>query len=409
MKKQSSRKPVWVVIEPFFYPHSEGYLRAILQDKSILETFDILYVYGGEISQQKLMCELEEAFGSSFRSIRVDHSQRGFFGYGITALLRNWIVMRAAQRLAVKEGADFISILRADDLIRLLAIPGMHVFFRYVRGRITGVFFNSRCFRESSFTLNILSRGICKVLKSGFFKKLLFLDHGICKPVQKLLGPAYDNVTGEAVDPWTEADNILCHNEVIVDGKRTLLTLGAHSVRKGTISLLKMFRDYPEKLANYRLLVVGPVRDDIREDLDRLLSEIKNSSNNVECIDRYVSDSDSWSYFKRSDIVICPYVNFHGSSNVVIRAAAAGLPVVAPSFGFLGEVAEHGGIGVTYKEQQPGDILEAIFKAEKLLADNRQEVGRNCEKYARRHHASLYAASLLLPLTNRFHGVSRAK
>ena len=344
MKKQSSRKPVWVVIEPFFYPHSEGYLRAILQDKSILETFDILYVYGGEISQQKLMCELEEAFGSSFRSIRVDHSRRGFFGYGITA-----------------------------------------------------------------FTLNILSRGICKVLKSGFFKKLLFLDHGICKPVQKLLGPAYDNVTGEAVDPWTEADNILCHNEVIVDGKRTLLTLGAHSVRKGTISLLKMFRDYPEKLANYRLLVVGPVRDDIREDLDRLLSEIKNSSNNVECIDRYVSDSDSWSYFKRSDIVICPYVNFHGSSNVVIRAAAAGLPVVAPSFGFLGEVAEHGGIGVTYKEQQPGDILEAIFKAEKLLADNRQEVGRNCEKYARRHHASLYAASLLLPLTNRFHGVSRAK
>ena len=60
MEKKSVRKPIWMVIEPFFYPHSEGYLRAILQDKSILETFDIVYVYGAETSQRKLMC----AFGA---------------------------------------------------------------------------------------------------------------------------------------------------------------------------------------------------------------------------------------------------------------------------------------------------------------------------------------------------------
>ena len=56
MEKKSVRKPIWMVIEPFFYPHSEGYLRAILQDKTILQTFDIVYVYGAETSQQKLMC-----------------------------------------------------------------------------------------------------------------------------------------------------------------------------------------------------------------------------------------------------------------------------------------------------------------------------------------------------------------
>ena len=175
MEKKSVRKPIWMVIEPFFYPHSEGYLRAILQDKTILQTFDIVYVYGAETSQQKLMCELEQALSSSFRSIRVDYGQREFFGHGITALFRNWKVIRAAQKLGVKEGAELISILRADDFIRLLIIPGMHVFFKYIRGRSTGVFFNSRCFRESSFTLNILSSGVCRVIKSSFFKKLLFL------------------------------------------------------------------------------------------------------------------------------------------------------------------------------------------------------------------------------------------
>ena len=402
-------KPIWMVIEPFFYPHSEGYLRAILQDKTILQTFDIVYVYGAETSQQKLMCELEEALSSSFRSIRVDYGQREFFGFGITALFRNWKVIRAAQKLGVKEGAELISILRADDFIRLLIIPGMHVFFKYIRGRSTGVFFNSRCFRESSFTLNILSSGVCRVIKSSFFKKLLFLDHGICKPIQKLLGPSYDNVTGEAVDPWTEADHALCRDQLAAEDKRTLLTLGAHSVRKGTVLLLRMFRDYPEELANYKLLIVGPVRDDIREEFDELLTEIKNSSDKVECIDRYVSDRDSWSYFQRSNIVVCPYVDFHGSSNVVIRAAAAGLPVITPAFGFLGEVAEHSGLGVTYKNQQPSEILQAIFDVEKLLLENAAEIRSNCEKYAQRHHASLYAASLLLPLTDPVQGISRAE
>lgn len=408
MEKKSVGKPIWMVIEPFFYPHSEGYLRAILQDKTILQTFDIVYVYGAETSQQKLMCELEEALSSSFRSIRVDYGQREFFGFGITALFRNWKVIRAAQKLGVKEGAELISILRADDFIRLLIIPGMHVFFKYIRGRSTGVFFNSRCFRESSFTLNILSSGVCRVIKSSFFKKLLFLDHGICKPIQKLLGPSYDNVTGEAVDPWTEADHALCRDQLAAEDKRTLLTLGAHSVRKGTVLLLRMFRDYPEELANYKLLIVGPVRDDIREEFDELLTEIKNSSDKVECIDRYVSDRDSWSYFQRSDIVVCPYVDFHGSSNVVIRAAAAGLPVITPAFGFLGEVAEHSGLGVTYKNQQPSEILQAIFDVEKLLLENAAEIRSNCEKYAQRHHASLYAASLLLPLTDPVQGISRA-
>ena len=408
MEKKSVRKPIWMVIEPFFYPHSEGYLRAILQDKTILQTFDIVYVYGAETSQQKLMCEFEQALSSSFRSIRVDYGQREFFGHGITALFRNWKVIRAAQKLGVKEGAELISILRADDFIRLLIIPGMHVFFKYIRGRSTGVFFNSRCFRESSFTLNILSSGVCRVIKSSFFKKLLFLDHGICKPIRKLLGPSYDNVTGEAVDPWTEAEHVLCRDQLAAEDKRTLLTLGAHSVRKGTVLLLRMFRDYPEELANYKLLIVGPVRDDIREEFDELLTEIKNSSDRVECIDRYVSDRDSWSYFQRSDIVVCPYVNFHGSSNVVIRAAAAGLPVITPAFGFLGEVAEHSGLGVTYKNQQPSEILQAIFDVEKLLLENAAEIRSNCEKYAQRHHASLYAASLLLPLTDPVQGISRA-
>ena len=78
--------------------------------------------------------------------------------------------------------------------------------------------------------------------------------------------------------------------------------------------------------------------------------------------------------------------------------------MVAPSFGFLGEVVEQNKIGVTYKTQEPAAILEALFEVEKLLAENAPKIRRNCEEYAQRHRSSLYAESLLLPVTDRLLG-----
>jgi glycosyltransferase involved in cell wall biosynthesis len=398
MIKENLSKPIWLVLEPFFYPHSEGYLRAIIDDENIRKKFDIVYIYGGVESQMGLMCELQNLYGPGFRPIEIKYSKRTFFGYVVTALIRNWKVMRAAQQLTKKVNVDYVSILRADDLIRLLFIPGMRFFFNGIAGRITGVFFNSRCFRESSFTLNFLSRGVCRIIKSRFFVKLLFLDHGVCNSRKLALDPSYGNIVGKAVDPWTSHVVGAKLDVGLVSQKKTLLTLGAHSIRKGTLSLLKMFRDFPDELANYKLLIVGPIRDDIRREFNELLAQIVNYEDKIEYVDRYVSDDRSWDYFQRSHMVICPYVDFHGSSNVVIRAAAIGLSVVTPSFGYLGEVTESKGIGATYKNQEPVDILGAILKVEKLLEMDALKMRNNSRKYAEEHNQVLYAKSLLPPL-----------
>ena len=247
--------------------------------------------------------------------------------------------------------------------------------------------------------LSLLAIAVARVLKSGFFRKVLFLDHGVCGTVRACLTQASKCVVGEAIDPWTSGPEIEYQEQITDDSRTTLLTFGAHNGRKGTIYLLRMFRDYPKELSKYKLLIAGPVRNDIKDEFQNLLAEIDNSREKIECVDKYISDSDSWRYFLRSQIVLCPYVNFHGSSNTIIRAAAVGVPVVAPSFGFLGEVVEQNKIGATYETQEPASILEALFKVKKMLADDSQKVIKNCKQYADGHRASLYAQSLLSPLT----------
>lgn len=400
MKKQFSPKPVWLIVEPFFYIHSVGYLKTILQDDQIREVFDIVFVYGEAVPEcDDLVNKLHEANDDSFSYEKVELRHSQATGSIISALLRNWKVMRVANCIAAKQNVEFVSLLRLDDFIRLLAIPSISNFFPNIRGRATGVFFNTRCFREKSMALSLLAIAVARVLKSGFFRKVLFLDHGVCGTVRARLTQASKCVVGEAIDPWTSGPEIEYQEQITDDSRTTLLTFGAHNGRKGTIYLLRMFRDYPKELSKYKLLIAGPVRNDIKDEFQNLLAEIDNSREKIECVDKYISDSDSWRYFLRSQIVLCPYVNFHGSSNTIIRAAAVGVPVVAPSFGFLGEVVEQNKIGATYETQEPASILEALFKVKKMLADDSQKVIKNCKQYADGHRASLYAQSLLSPLT----------
>ena len=216
------------------------------------------------------------------------------------------------------------------------------------------------------------------------------MDHGALRFVaERIKGRSSVGLIGKAVDPWTGRGAEDMGGDR--GEKTTILAFGVHSVRKGTISLMRMFRDFPEQLERFRLLIVGPVRGDIREEFDTLLAETQN----VQSIEKFVPDAECWQYFESADIVACPYVNFHGSSNVTIRAAAAGLPVIAPEFGFLGEVVEESGIGFTYAEQTSASILEALLKVENSLRENPEMLKSACREYASFHRASRYAPSLL--------------
>lgn len=396
MKNQNLPKPVWIIIEPFFFIHSVGYMRAILQDKYARDNYELVYIYGESgVETSSLVEELQLEAEDSINFVKVGMSHCLPLGRIARILLRSWRVMRVANKLASKHNAKAISILRVDDLILLLAIPGMQSCFSNIRSQATGVFFNSRCFREGSITMRLLSRTVRRVLQRGFFKKVLFLDHGVCGTVRSCLNTEAKNIVGEAIDPWTSGPEFEYQSQITDDSRTTLLTFGAHSGRKGTLDLLKMFRDYPLELKSFKLLIAGPIRDDIEEEFAGLMAEIDNSSEKIECVDKYISDKDSWRYFLRSQIVLCPYVDFHGSSNVTIRAAAVGVPVVAPIFGFLGEVVEHNKIGATYKNQEPAAILDAVIEVQRKLNSDAQEIKENCKRYARFHNASRYVYSLL--------------
>ena len=168
VESASETKEVWLVVEPSLYVHSAGYVRAILDNDLVEQRYDVLFVYAVASPETCILDEIVEDYGSRFRPFRVPFDQGPNPVGAASQIARAWKVLREVNRLAAEEKADRISFLGIDGIVRLLGIPGMQRLFPSIRGRATGVFFNSRCYRESSFSLGIHAALVTRAISSGF-------------------------------------------------------------------------------------------------------------------------------------------------------------------------------------------------------------------------------------------------
>lgn len=76
--------------------------------------------------------------------------------------------------------------------------------------------------------------------------------------------------------------------------------------------------------------------------------------------DQYVNDTQIQHYFEMADVVLALYQRHVGSSGILIRAAAAGKPVLASDYGLMGEWVRQSKLGFTINSEQPSQITEAI-------------------------------------------------
>ncbi len=389
-----SAKPVILFVEPVLCAHSIGYLRAILKNEDLFKKYEVHFTFvDAGIADEDTLVPLEEEFGSRFKAKRIEVTGKAAQPGQLAHLLKSWVVLKAVSSMVEEIGAEKICFLYADFIVKLLGFPMVTGVFENLKGKVSGVFFNSRCFREQSPKSKILSSLINRGMKSELFRKILFLDHGVVEGVREKVAAEGNPEIAKAVDPWSD---IPTFEEVKSGDRKTLLCFGAHSIRKGTLGILRMFRDFPRELSKYHLLVAGPVRDEIREEFYELERGIREGGGSIEVIDRYIEDQESWGLFHRSDIVLCPYVDFHGSSNVIIRSAALGLPVIGPDFGFIGELIQQEKVGSVFPpEGESAEILNAVVHITDRLEDDQGFYLESCRKYADFHSENQYAPSFL--------------
>lgn len=159
--------------------------------------------------------------------------------------------------------------------------------------------------------------------------------------------------------------------------RHKLLLFGVISERKGFGHFLDEANKLsPEQLNLFSFYVVGPTMEETEgKRVQKALHELESKGAHVIREDRFVRDEEIQSYFHASDYIVTPYKAHIGMSAVIVRAAAAGKPVIASDFGLLGKLVNNHRLGMTFGEQPKqsvGDLLERVLSGNEIIFDHEE-------------------------------------
>ncbi len=144
----------------------------------------------------------------------------------------------------------------------------------------------------------------------------------------------------------------------------TVLFFGTIRPYKGLEHLVGAFEQVRRELAlPWKLLVVGETWEGWTLPLE--LVERSPYRDDIELVNRYVTDQEAAGYFQRADVVALPYLRSSASGPLAI-AQACGLPVVVTAVGGLVEaVADYTG-AVLVRAGSPDDLVRGLLTAADL-------------------------------------------
>ncbi|MCH8277173.1 MAG: glycosyltransferase [Bacteroidetes bacterium] len=195
----------------------------------------------------------------------------------------------------------------------------------------------------------------------------------------------------------------------VKNGRSVVLFFGVVSARKGIHEAIEALRALPgHRQKKTTLLVAGkPPQteyEDVRVALERLE---RGTSVQVINLDRFIDEDEIGDYFEAADLALVTYRRHIGSSNVLIRAAAARIPVVGSDYGLVGkQIREHSlgtPVDTTDSVQLAGAIEIALRDDAKTLFDP-----ESAARFARDNSADRFAETIfsrILPSRSR-HDVS---
>ena len=153
----------------------------------------------------------------------------------------------------------------------------------------------------------------------------------------------------------TPAPSIL---DDVPQDRRTLLLFGVLDARKGIAEVAAALHHL--SAANQRrltLALAGPLDAQLRPTIDALLD---GTQIDVRLDDRFVPDAEIQRLIGHSDLVLLTYQRHIGSSNVLVRSAAAGVPVLSTDYGLVGAQVRTRRLGLTVDASDPGAIARAL-------------------------------------------------
>jgi glycosyltransferase involved in cell wall biosynthesis len=114
-------------------------------------------------------------------------------------------------------------------------------------------------------------------------------------------------------------------------------------------------------IAQLSFVIAGPVDPDIRDEVDRLVDLVQaRPGAHVDRRDQHLSDEEGFRLIAGADLCLLPYQRHIGSSNVLLKAAAAGVPVLGPDYGLVGRYVRDHSLGLVVDTESPRAIAAAL-------------------------------------------------
>lgn len=157
--------------------------------------------------------------------------------------------------------------------------------------------------------------------------------------------------------------------------------------KKGLDALLRAFGLLRLRYPQARLLLLGGVREDDREEYEHLLDSLPGIRAGIMAID-WLSQEDLASYYRLLDLVWHPS-SHDGMPNAVLEALACGIPVVAARVSGIVDVLE-GSVWEPWMipPSSPLDLAESSLKLLALPREERARLGAAGRLYVGRHFSA---------------------
>lgn len=282
---------------------------------------------------------------------------------------RSWVEWQLYRRYTKKMQADQGLIMYLDrfqlPLALRLSLPC----------QTSGIFFRPR-FHYSQYSARVPTRqerlhaqreqGLWRsALRHRQLKTLFCLDPLAIEPLRALKG---QSAVAHLPDPLelyphtAQAVTTLRQSVGLEPGRKVLLLFGMIDQRKGIYQVLAALQQLSiNQQKQVTLLLLGQIaqteRAKVLLEIDRLT---QTSAVQVILHDQYVPEEMIQLYFELADAALALYQRHVGSSGILIRAAAAGKPVLASDYGLMGELVRRHCLGLVVDSTQLTAITRGI-------------------------------------------------
>lgn len=202
-------------------------------------------------------------------------------------------------------------------------------------------------------------------LRHRQLKTLFLLDPFAVKPLRLLSKQTNIVHVADPVEIYSQppVGAITLRQTLGIEPTRTVLLLfGMIDRRKGLYQLLDALHQLPaSQQKQITLLLVGPL-EKAEEAAGRAAMDKLRCQTAVQLVvhHKFIPDEQIQPYFELADVVLAPYQYHIGMSAILIRAAAAGKPVLASDYGLMGELVHHHRLGSVVDSTQPAAIAQGL-------------------------------------------------